>query len=408
MKILFVNTRYYPNHYGGAEETVKVLAEGLAKLGHTVTVASLSRNNAESRATLNGVTCVYLPVTKSFWLQDTGKYRIFFRVLRHILDLYNPLMGFRFAKLLRELEPDVVAIHNIKGFSPSIWRASQTTGVPISQMLHDYYLFCGNSTMYRKGRVCEGVCLHCRAAKFPTRLLARLPKIFIANSSYTQGCAVRAGLLPDSTKGAVINPAICVPEKATRRKAKSEGDGFVFGFLGRIDQTKGVDILLKAFREVDSPKARLLIGGEGYKEYVDILKSEYADARIGYLGRVEPRAFFTQIDALVVPSQWNEPFGRVIVEAYSYGVPVIASDMGGMSELVSAETGALFKRDDVGQLTEILQTFAENETAREAYFEACRRRSEDFEESKVVLAYESELRKICGQQMEVVGELVTA
>ena len=98
----------------------------------------------------------------------------------------------------------------------------------------------------------------------------------------------------------------------------------------------------------------------------------------------------------------------MIVEAYSYGVPVIASDMGGMSELVSAETGALFKRDDVGELTEIFETFAENETAREAYFEVCRRRSEDFEESKVVLAYESELREICGQQMEVVGELVTA
>jgi glycosyltransferase involved in cell wall biosynthesis len=76
---------------------------------------------------------------------------------------------------------------------------------------------------------------------------------------------------------------------------------------------------------------------------------------VTFLGYVPPENLFHQIDALVVPSRWHEPFSRVVVEAFAHGVPVIAAARGGIPEIVDdGRNGWLYDPDEPGGLVRLL------------------------------------------------------
>ena len=125
--------------------------------------------------------------------------------------------------------------------------------------------------------------------------------------------------------------------------------------MGRIDIRKGVELLLKEFTLFNDGKYELLIAGEGKKYYVENLKKRY-NKNIKYLGFVNKKKFLCEIDILVIPSLWNEPLTRVILESYSYGVCVIATSTGGTPEIVDdGKTGFLFNPGDKKRFKEIVE-----------------------------------------------------
>ncbi len=393
MKILIINTRYFPNHCGGAEATVKSIAEGLVRAGHVVIVVSLAPDGTEKNVVVNGVECIYIRISRTFWLQETGRWRYPLRILRHFAEIYNPIMGAKLKRIMNQIKPDIVSAHNLKGFSPAVWRSAYKCGIPISQMAHDYYLLCGNSAMYRAGEACKAICWRCHILKAPVRYLSYIPLAYVSNSYYTESRLRGAGLLSRAPQTSVIHPSIDVPKNIVYREDKLPGQEIVFGFLGRIDQTKGLDVLLQAFERVRLPNVTLLIGGDGYKEYINELHKIYSGSQVTFLGRVNPTDFFSKIDILVVPSKWHEPFGRVVVEAFSHGIPVIASKVGGITEIITpGETGELFPPGDTARLTNIIQRIADEGLPAAIYSKNCYRRCKDFTEIEMLKAYETVLR----------------
>ena len=118
------------------------------------------------------------------------------------------------------------------------------------------------------------------------------------------------------------------------------------GFLGRLKQNKGIELLLQVAVKLPSEKYKLWIGGKGPERQERYLRNRYAAENINFLGFVEPESFFNNIDILIVPSLWNEPLGRIIFEAYAYGVPVIGSNRGGIPEIIEeGNTGFVFDPD---------------------------------------------------------------
>lgn len=117
-----------------------------------------------------------------------------------------------------------------------------------------------------------------------------------------------------------------------------------FGYLGRIAPEKGVEVVLDGFSAVPPTVSMVLrIAGCGDLKYTRNLRTRFLDPRISWLGYVEAAEFFDGIDVLLVPSLWHEPMGRIIVEAFSHGVPVIAANRGAIPELVSdGITGLVF------------------------------------------------------------------
>jgi glycosyltransferase involved in cell wall biosynthesis len=83
---------------------------------------------------------------------------------------------------------------------------------------------------------------------------------------------------------------------------------------------------------------------------------KHMDQRVRFVGRVEPRDFYPQVDTVVVPSLWNEPLGMVVAEAFAFGKPVIGSRRGGIPEMIrDGENGLLFEPDEPGELIRCLR-----------------------------------------------------
>lgn len=187
--------------------------------------------------------------------------------------------------------------------------------------------------------------------------------------------------------------------ETVRRKYGFDSDTVVFGAFGRIDRTKGLDVLVSAFSEVTRKIGRaklLLVGdikgrGSSFKEELirDIDSRGLSDAVLfaGWQQDVVP--YLAAIDVLVMPSR-IEDFGRSAVEAMAMQNPVIASDTTALPEIVmNGKTGYIVPVDDVTRLADSMTDLALNRDKREAFGQAGRERAqENFELKKLVLRIE--------------------
>ncbi|WP_341720192.1 glycosyltransferase family 4 protein [Micromonospora sp. FIMYZ51] len=153
------------------------------------------------------------------------------------------------------------------------------------------------------------------------------------------------------------HPPVASPPEATAFRARHDlGAGFVVLFVGRLEQIKGVDTLLAAFRATDDPDSRLVIVGNGpTRSIVD--HAAAADPRIRVLGALpqeELGPVYAAADLFVLPSR-SEAWGLVVAEAQANGVRVAVSDVVGCHpDLVTPDNGWVFPVDDVERLTGVL------------------------------------------------------
>jgi glycosyltransferase involved in cell wall biosynthesis len=146
------------------------------------------------------------------------------------------------------------------------------------------------------------------------------------------------------------------------------GKGTVtFGFFGSVNPQKGLEILVSAFRECHGERLRLVVRGNmtHFPKYAKRVRAfADVDPRINFrgpYGHGELAAALSSIDVLVVPSVWYENTPFVVLEAFSAGRPVIASDLGGLSEIVKdGVNGRTFRAGDPGSLTGMLAEFEED------------------------------------------------
>jgi len=375
MKVAFVNARYAPNEFGGAERIVRILAESLAERGHQVCAISISHTGVAAEGELNGVKTYYVPLANIFdpWKKRQDPAR---RALWHLIDAYNPVMGYRVGKILDKEKPDLVDTSNLIGFSVAVWRAARKRNIPVVQALHDYYLGCPNSCMLRGGKNCAKQCGVCRVYGLPRRALSNIPSAVVSVSDRTLRRLEQCGLFSEVRTKTVIHGIGNATERPPERDTSATEGPLVVGFLGRIEPTKGLDILLDAAREAKN--VRVLVGGSGAKDYVAGLEQRYASERVEFAGYVRPDEFFRRIDVLALPSIWEEPLPRVIYEAYAYGVPVIIPRAGGMPEIVEQDrTGFIVTPGDRRELTELLNRLS-SEWSSSRFFDACVEKSKEF------------------------------
>src|SRR5689334_15592259 len=108
MKVAFVSTLYHPHAIGGAEVTVRLVAEGLVRAGHQATVISLSPDGRSWEGEVAGVRTLYLGLANLFWPFDPKPRGTVAKLAWHLIDGYNPVMGRRVGRLLAAERPDVV------------------------------------------------------------------------------------------------------------------------------------------------------------------------------------------------------------------------------------------------------------------------------------------------------------
>jgi glycosyltransferase involved in cell wall biosynthesis len=273
--------------------------------------------------------------------------------------------------LVARSRPDIVHCHNLfPALSPAVIRAAHGVA-PVVMTLHNYRLECLPATLFRDGNICEdclgrtpwpGVLHRCYQSSFAgsTALASSLVlhkgigsfrkiRLYIAISEFVRRKHIEGGLSPDLI--------IVKPHFAWRVKRR-EGAGTYFLFLGRLSAEKGVDTLLRAWRQI---QAKLLIVGDGPEG--GRLRS-IAPSNAEFRGAVEPDEvprLLRHARALLVPSTHHEGAGKVVLEAYAAGVPVLASRVGALPESVrDCVTGLLLPPSDTNAWTQAAQRLLED------------------------------------------------
>ncbi len=335
MRLLFVSALYAPEAIGGAELTLERIADGLAARGHAVSVLTTGRTSAD-HVLPSGVTVLRRRIANVFPLAPTQPHNPMSRALWQIADACNPGGYLQARAAIRQVKPDVVITDSLRGLSVAVWSATARQGVPIVHRICDAYLLSPSlNVLFASPASPAG--LFRKLVRWPARPLSRHVSRVISLSAAILDLHRRAGLFAD-TPAKVIPTAFA----AETSRAPPAAGPIRLGFIGQLIPTKGIEALLGGFIAANVD-ATLGIAGSGDAAYVASLRQRFADPRIRFFGWVsDKRAFFSSIDLCLVPSQIFDTLPTVVIEAFAHHVPVLASPIGGIPEMVvTGQSGML-------------------------------------------------------------------
>jgi glycosyltransferase involved in cell wall biosynthesis len=392
MRILMLTDLYWPL-VGGLEQVVRALSHELTARGHTVAVCTLGQGKLATREDDEGVTVLRL----------TGALQRSARLFsdshrRYAAPLPDPESVLGLRRVMGEFRPDVVHGHNwlVRSFLP----LKPTSGVPLVVTLHDYGRWCAKRSLYYlEEGPCRGPgvrkCLRCAGTHYGGAKGAG-----VAATNWV-GQAIEDRLvdmyLPISQSTAAGNglPAAHAPHQvipnfhrvtserspAAETYAEQLPEGEFVLFVGALSRHKGLDVLLEAHGRLRRPVPLVLIGSRWpgmprVPDGVTVLHDWPHEA---------VRLAWERCTLGVVPSVWREPFGLVALEAMAAARPVVASDIGGLSEIVApGETGLLVAPGDAVQLTDAIARLLDDPALRARMGRAARERVELFSPERIV------------------------
>jgi glycosyltransferase involved in cell wall biosynthesis len=236
------------------------------------------------------------------------------------------------------------------------------------QTLRNYRLICPNGLFFRDGGVCEdclgkfipypGVLHACyRESRTATGVTAAMlavhrtlrtwlsqVNVFITLSEFARQKFIAAGLPGEKI--------FVKPNFVASDPGMGSGSGDYVLYVGRLSVEKGLDTLLAAWKSLKAPVTLKIIGDGPLSEQVRQAARDMEN--VEWLGRQSLQQTYDLMGeamVLVFPSKWYETFGRVAIEAFAKGTPVIASNIGAIAELVASErTGWLFQPGNAGNL----------------------------------------------------------
>ena len=306
--------------------------------------------------------------------------------------LYSPKGVRRFKALLREEHPDLIHLHNVFPLiSPAVVRAAKAVGVPIVQTIHNYRHTCVNGLHFRDGHLCDD-CIGHRVA-YPAVLHG------CYRGSRPQSVAMALGQSAHRGTWGMVDKLIALTPLMARRllAAGFEGKqiavrpswtadpgepvspGVDFLYLGRLEEAKGINLLLEAWRlRKAGGSRRLRIAGTGPSEE-HIRSMALLEDNVHYLGhldRSEVAAAMMHCGVVVIPSLWYEGLPLAFVEALANGRPVIVNHGTSTASMVTDEL-AWSVRPTVNSWRETIDMITQDDVeargmaARKLYSEAC-------------------------------------
>jgi glycosyltransferase involved in cell wall biosynthesis len=409
MRILMLAQTYSPV-VGGEERLVEDLSRQLARRGHEITVATLRQPLGPPPTDDLGIEVELL---------DSAVHGIpgisVLEERRYAAPLPDPRTTAGLRRLLRRFKPEVVHAHNwlVNSYLPLARRAE----APLVLSLHDYGILCPTKRLFYKGGVCSGPGpLKCLGHAFDyygagkgamvatgTRLsepwVRRRVDMFLSVSSAVEElCRVR----PDDDHRIVPNFVGELPDApadADRQLSFLPDRPFVL-YFGDVGEDKGAGNLIAAYRELADPPPLVLIGRhriEGLAREPGII----APGPLPHPLAIEAlrRSMFT-----VAPSIWAEPFGIVALEAAATGKPIVASDIGGLRDVVAdGETGLLVAAGDRAGLRSGLERMIADPGMRERMGVAAVERAARFSPDAVVPRFEQAYRDAIAARLKRKG-----
>ena len=381
MRLLYVIHQFFPDCHSGTEQHCLAAAREAQRRGDEVTVLSLhwQHEHAEPPIRLfeqpiEGLRVIRLNHWRGINPND---------VLRDYENLH--LEGW-FQQVLDDVRPDVVHSFHLRQLGSNLLRVAKRFGARVVVSLTDFWFLCPRFTLLcSDGKVCDGPpdagqgCISCHAPELvgvqadataaplsntgPARahaLLSRkqrqfenlqLADVIFAPSQFLADMFLANGL---QHEGFHVVPYGLEPGRIEAIATERPRNPVRLGFCGVLSPWKGAHLLIEAVRKTKAP-VQLTVHGRTeeplFQDYINKLRAQAGDdSRITFAGAYaegDAARVFAETDLLVVPSTWYENTPFVMLEAFAAGVPVIASDLGGLSEIIQdGKNGMLFRAGD--------------------------------------------------------------
>lgn len=380
MKILLVHKFW--RKVGGAEVYFQDVARILRKEGHDVKIYSTDYNAEGSQDVFPKDENVIFGYAADY-LQGSLLSKI-----RNVPEvIYSKKNKEHFRTVLKSFQPDIVHVFAIYiTITPSILDACREENTPVVMSCNDYKHICPNYRLFHHGKICND----CKGGKFYKAVLNNCCKHSLAVSLISAAEAYvhdfkdvwkknvhtflfESKFMMDKTEefwgsAAARLSFLGKPFNATLHQPLYSDKNYLL-YIGRLSDEKGVDILVKAMKQV--PEAKLLIAGDGnYRPEIEqVIESERINnvSLLGSKWGSDLEELLLNCRFVVVPSLWYENFPYVMMEAYSRGKAVIGSDMGGIPEYIEeGKTGFVFPSRDPASLAQHISDLWNNpEKARQ-------------------------------------------
>lgn len=368
MKIGIITNLYPPHTRGGAENIIVRTVEQLLELGHDVFVITGQPRSAGNGPVLaaSSIERVYRFSPKNvYFTLDDHQYRWPVRLLWHVVDAFATDGATIVRDVLRDEQPDVVVTHNLKGIGLKIPAAVQALGIPHVHIMHDLQLVTPSGLrMFGQEREPWYTTLAYMVYRSVCRARLGRPTMVISPSQFLIDAYKEAGFFRTADVRHIPNPAP-QPSGAKRDAQRAPGP-LRIAMIGQLGHHKGLGFLLDAFATYEGNARLHIVGGGPLRSLVE--ERAKHDPRIVYLGYMpqeEVMRCITGVDVVVVPSLCYENSPTVIYEALSAGIPLIASRIGGVGELIqSGRTGFLFTP---GNTEELLNAFRLMDAQKDAF-----------------------------------------
>ncbi len=415
MKILLAVHQFFPDHSRGTEVLTYETARELKRSGHEVEVLTAHRacNGAPENTSFD--TYVYGGVTVHRYSHNPGVVPPGSNSME--FEHNNPFFAKRFSDLLKQLKPDLVHFFHLLNLTPVAIDVCIAEGVPILFTPTDFWTICQTILLRLENNdLCEGPdpdghnCIRhligisgprpvsSLASKLPGSLLdlfvwgskrawwpdkrfspmlravaerkdfnlARINRVdrVLVPTSFMEKVLVENGL---GHKNIRLQPFGLNLDLFEGSVFKVPGDKLRVGFIGTLSEHKGSQVLVKAIKQLPAElplEVKIYGGPDVDKDFVFRLKRlAKGDDRIQFFGTFPNEQIgdiFKGIDVLVVPSIWYENTPLVIYSAFASMTPVIATNLGGMSDVVhDGVNGMLFEKNDVEGLAARLRRLVE-------------------------------------------------
>lgn len=356
MKIALAHNLYEPYAKGGAEKVVQRMANNLIAQGHQVFIISTKPKTGKYLEEKILSENLKLYQVSSFYHSLPGHNKLR-RALLLFNNFCNPRKKLTFKKILEAEKPELLISHNLIGLGFFINNLASSLKIEQEHFLHDIQLLHPSGLMtVEKERFIDS----CSARMY--QLLCRqyflkIKKI-ISPSKWLLELHQQKGFFKN--KETEIRPLRSRPLEQVSSSLNKEDDlikkNKQFLFVGQLEKHKGLLFLIKTFKKLADKDASLVIVGEG-EDKAKAIKLSESDKRISFLGFLkseEIKIISSQSQALIVPSLCYENSPTVIYEANALNLKVIASNIGGIPEII--KTGdVLFKAGKEDDLLKLLE-----------------------------------------------------
>ena len=356
MKICIITNLYPPYARGGAEQVVHKIVEELTSLGHSLVIITLTPKMAE-KETQGNVTIYRIHPRNLFFYTDAHHHSFFARFLWHVVDIFHFSTRNKIQKILQQEQPNVVHTHNLMGLGFLIPRLIKKMHLRHIHTVHDVQLVEPSGIILKQHEHSY------RYTGLPTRIYTAImrllfgsPQVVISPSQFLLQFYEERKFFQNSHRIVMRNP-ITLPASLHE---ETKNTVFTFLYVGQIEEHKGIHFLVQSFLEFAQKNRDCELHIVGSGSSLEVLQKQAAhEPRIVFYGKVERvrlPEFFARSHITIVPSLCYENSPTVIFESLSFAVPVLASNIEGIAELIrEGENGLTFVAGDTLSLEQKLQ-----------------------------------------------------